>query len=119
MLGAPMMAHWITLLADPFILVASLGGGAAVLVLAALGKPAKEQRAEEEPEARPALDDDAFYENFYLHTPDPKDIAVRLRRLYAGQLGPPWDKVRPKDNVAEVYDLDFDTPRSSPPFLAA
>ena len=38
----------------------------------------------------------------------PRDIPVRVRKVYVEQLGDCWKGVRPDDNVCEAYpDLDF------------
>jgi hypothetical protein len=79
----------------------------AVVLAAAYFKPAKEHAFERELKNRPQLDDDAFYEKFYAGTATPKEIPIRLRQLYAEQLGQPWANVLPQDNPARVYgDLD-------------
>jgi hypothetical protein len=86
-----------------------LAVGIPLAVLAALFlKPAKERRFEQALASRPQLDDDTFYETFYGGTDIPRAIPVRLRRLYAAQLGRRWLKVFPRDNPALVCDdLDF------------
>ncbi|HEV3263771.1 MAG TPA: hypothetical protein VG013_43450 [Gemmataceae bacterium] len=108
-----MVGYWINLLADPVVLVPALFAvplALFVLLLGAVMRPAKERQFEEELASRPALEDNAFYDMFYRQTAVPKDIVVRLRKLYAEQLGAAWHKVCPQDNAAEVYDLDFAEP---------
>jgi hypothetical protein len=58
-------------------------------------------------DARPGLDDDTFFTRFYEGTSFPRDIPIRLRKLYADSFGSRWWKVQPQDRVKEVYD-DFD-----------
>lgn len=53
---------------------------------------------------RPELDDDAFYEKFYAGSGIPKEILVRLRRLYVKELGREWRRLVPQDNPANMYD---------------
>jgi len=58
--------------------------------------------------SRPLLNDDTFYRSHYATTDVPPDIPIRLRRLFAIQLGSPWEHVEPADKPHEMYDdLDF------------
>src|SRR5689334_12092736 len=57
---------------------------------------------------RPLQDDEAFYSTYYGNTKIPKDIPLRLRRLFAYQLGCPWERLRPRDLIYRVDDdIDF------------
>jgi hypothetical protein len=58
--------------------------------------------------ARPLLSDDEFYETFYGTTDIPVDIPIRLRKLYAYQLGDAWQKIWPQDVVTKASaNLNF------------
>jgi acyl carrier protein len=57
---------------------------------------------------RPELDDQAFYESHYGGIGIPRDIPIRIRKVYVEQLGDCWKGVRPGDNACQAYpDLDF------------
>ena len=57
---------------------------------------------------RPKLDDDAFYQTFYSGTGIPRDIPVRLRRLYEKIIGDNLSALQPQDNQAFIYGgIDF------------
>ncbi|MEX2114426.1 MAG: hypothetical protein WD845_14625 [Pirellulales bacterium] len=63
---------------------------------------------ERELNGRPLMDDETFFRSHYGSTCLPREIPIRLRRLFADQLGAPWARVQPSDKPAEVYlDLDF------------
>ena len=69
---------------------------------------ASHSRLERELEARPQLDDQAFYEAHYADSGIPEDIPIRIRNVYVVQLGDCWRGVRPGDNACDAYpDLDF------------
>jgi hypothetical protein len=54
------------------------------------------------------MDDEAFYHRYYAGTEIPREIPIRLRCLFAYQLGNPWERIRPRDKVCRVLeDLDF------------
>jgi acyl carrier protein len=57
---------------------------------------------------QPELDDQAFYEAYYAGGGIPEDIPIRIRKVYAEQLGACWKGVRPGDNVGDaIPDLDL------------
>ena len=69
---------------------------------------ASHSRFERELAGRPELDDESFYEAYYGGSGIPRDIPVRVRKVYVEQLGDCWKGVRPGDNACEAYpDLDF------------
>ena len=69
---------------------------------------ASHSRFERELVGRPGLDDESFHEAYYGGTDIPRDIPVRVRKVYVEQLGDCWKGVRPVDNACEAYpDLDF------------
>ena len=51
------------------------------------------------------LSDDEFIERYYSERSIPRDIPLRLRQIYAHQLG--MDKVHPKD-LATDFDWELD-----------
>lgn len=57
---------------------------------------------EREMDARLHVDDKIFYDSYYAGTGIPNDIPIRLRRLVAHQLGRPWEKVVPSDNLPSI-----------------
>jgi hypothetical protein len=57
---------------------------------------------------RPLLDDETFYSTFYARSEVPREVAGRLRHLFAYQLGSPWERLRPRDLIHRVdNDIDF------------
>lgn len=65
-------------------------------------------RFERELVSRPQLDHQAFYEAHYGDSGIPKDIPIRVRKVYVEQLGDCWKGVRPDDNVCDaIPDLDL------------
>jgi hypothetical protein len=80
-----------------------------VLALLANCCLSKEERAyEDELGKRPKLDDDEFFEQFYAASGIPKDIPVRLRKLYKEMLGEEHSALQPQDNLAFIYgEIDF------------
>jgi len=69
---------------------------------------ATHSRLERELEARPQLDDQAFYEAYYGSSGISKDIPIRIRKVYVEQLGECWRGVIPGDKVDEICpDVDF------------
>jgi hypothetical protein len=55
---------------------------------------------------RPLLDDDTFVERFYKDSPIPRDIPIRVRKIYRDQLN--MAKVYPGDIADEITpDLDL------------
>jgi hypothetical protein len=57
---------------------------------------------------RPKRNDDEFFDEFYAATSIPRDIPIRLRKLYEEIIGVEFSALRPEDNHAIIYDeLDF------------
>jgi acyl carrier protein len=52
---------------------------------------------------RPYLTDEEFFERFYSDSGIPKEIPIRLRQLWAEQLGGEWYGVEPSDEPARIY----------------
>ena len=52
--------------------------------------------------ARPRLSEDEFYDCFYSRSEVPRDIPIRLRRLWADELGDEWYGVEPGDKPEEI-----------------
>lgn len=86
--------------------VATVAGHPPVMTLAPL-IPSRRQRAMwRDMRRRPKLDDEEFYVRFYREAGIPKEVTVRLRALYAQQLG--ISRVFPEDRAADFDDdLDF------------
>jgi hypothetical protein len=62
-----------------------------------------DRKLQREVAARPRLSEDAFYERFYSGLDIPREVPIRLRRLWADELGDEWYGVEPADNPAHVY----------------
>jgi hypothetical protein len=82
-------------------------GGRFVWSLAPLWSE-REHRYYDELRDRPALDDEEFFKRFYSAAGIPKDIPIRLRRLYQDIIGCDLSAMQPHDNLALIFDaLDF------------
>ena len=69
----------------------------------------REREFERELARRPLLNDNEFYEAYYAKLEIPKQIPIRLRHIFAEQLGEPWARLRPAEKPADVYlDLPFE-----------
>jgi acyl carrier protein len=69
---------------------------------------ASHSRFERQLAARPQLDDRTFCNSWYEGSGIPEDIPIRVRKVYAEQLGRYWRGVRPADKACLAYpDLDF------------
>ena len=83
-----------------------LVGHPPVMSLSPLLPSASERAKWRELRRRPLLDDGQFYRRFYAASGIPAGIPLRLRQLYAEQLG--MDRVWPEDHAAEfIEELDF------------
>jgi hypothetical protein len=57
---------------------------------------------------RPVLDDPEFYQAYYQGSGIPPAIPSRVRAVYARELGPRWQAVRPEDRANDFLpDLDW------------
>jgi hypothetical protein len=57
---------------------------------------------------RPKRNDDEFFHEFYATSNIPRDIPIRLRKLYEEIIGVDFSALCPEDNHAIIYDeLDF------------
>jgi hypothetical protein len=57
---------------------------------------------------RPRRNDDEFFDEFYAGSSIPRDIPIRLRKLYEEIIGVDFLALRPEDNHAIIYDeVDF------------
>ena len=55
-----------------------------------------------------AMDDETFYRTYYGNTDIPREIPIRVRRVFVEQLGSRWGRVEPGDRPAEEEgELDF------------
>jgi hypothetical protein len=62
----------------------------------------------EELRRRPDLTDEQFYDTFFAGSQIPKEIPVRLRRLYQEIFGYDFSALNPNDNIALIFDfVDF------------
>ena len=69
----------------------------------------REWEIELEMSSRPLMDDETFYDTYYGKSGIQQQIPVRLRTLFAVQLGKPWKHLVPTDKVEDVYpDLGFE-----------
>jgi hypothetical protein len=69
---------------------------------------AKERAFERECQGRPEMDDTTFFKTFYEGTDVPKAIPLRLRKVWAKELGRPWTKIFPHDNPFQIFPADLD-----------
>ena len=83
-----------------------LVGHPPVMSLSPLLPSAWERAQWRELRRRPLLDDRQFYQRFYAASGIPASVPLRLRQVYAEQLG--MDRVWPEDHAAEfIKELDF------------
>jgi hypothetical protein len=75
------------------------------MTLSPLFRSSSERAKWRELRQRPFLSDDEFFERYYSNSSIPRDIPLRLRRIYAKQLG--MERVQP-DDVATEFDSDID-----------
>jgi len=90
---------------DISLCVLILVGYPPTMTLAPLFRTRSERAKWRQMRRRPLLSDDEFFERFYSGTSIPRDIPLRLRRIYAEQLG--MDRVEPSDVAAE-FDSEID-----------
>ncbi len=70
--------------------------------------PERQRAYERDLESRVLMDDETFYQSNYGSTGIPREIPIRLRRLFAYQLGSCWEHVQPADKPTDADDnLDF------------
>ena len=102
---AAMIALFMILLVDIPLCVLTLIGYPVTMTLSPLIPSREEREKWREMRGRLPLSDDEFIEQFYSGTSVPRDIPLRLRQIYAHQLG--MDKVHPKD-LATDFDWELD-----------
>jgi len=76
-----------------------------VMTLAPPLPSAEERKPRRTVRQRPLLSDDEFHDRFYRNTEVPSHISIRLRKIYAIQLG--LDRVRPDDKATD-FDGEID-----------
>jgi hypothetical protein len=59
-------------------------------------------------QTRPKRNDDEFFDEFYAGSSIPRDLPIRLRKLYEKIIGVDFSALRPDDNHALIHDgLNF------------
>jgi hypothetical protein len=77
-----------------------------IMTLSPLIASAEERRFRRAVRERPRLSDDEFHNRFYKDTEVPRHIPIRLRKIYATELG--MDGVWPQDKATDFDgELDF------------
>jgi acyl carrier protein len=94
------------LIFDLPVCVLILIGRPPVMSLSPLLPSAKERSFRKAVRERPRLSDDEFHDRFYRDSGVPRHIPIRLRKIYAAELG--MDGVRPEDRATDFdSELDF------------
>jgi acyl carrier protein len=94
------------LIFDLPVCVLILIGRPPVMSLSPLLPSAEERKFRKAVRERPRLSDDEFYERFYEEAGIPEHIPIRLRKIYAAELG--MDGVWPEDKATDFNgELDF------------
>ncbi len=88
------------------VCVLILIGRPPVMTLSPLLPSAEERRFQKIVRERPRLSDDKFHDRFYRDSGVPPHVPIRLRKIYATELG--MDRVWPEDKATDFDgELDF------------
>jgi len=67
-------------------------------------KPERERTFERDLARRVAMDNETFCRTYYGDPDIPKEIPIRLRKLFSHQLGQHRERLAPTDKPTDVYD---------------